>query len=193
MQFYKDKLAKLMLRLAQSLSMAEPEERHKDIRSKIKKTQEGLKQFRDLHHELYPETTIKDDKPVQTVQAKSSYSRLTYKDLLVFQLVGSTIWRRNKEVFDSPHHFIRTFERVLRAAECDIDREWEKWLSLAIHHDHDAWFDCNLADRDLKWKKAKKNFLEYFESTDRRIAKATEAYTMQMGPNESILNYGTRF
>ncbi|KAI9468219.1 hypothetical protein BDB00DRAFT_284122, partial [Zychaea mexicana] len=103
----------------------------------IKKAQANLHRFQDLLKDL----TADNQPGKETEQApmqKKPACRMTYKDLPVFQLSGAHIWHHNKEVFSSPSHFARTFELALSAMEGDLDRDWEKWLPLAIHHDHDA-------------------------------------------------------
>ncbi|KAF7720433.1 hypothetical protein EC973_008941, partial [Apophysomyces ossiformis] len=82
---------------------------------------------------------------------------------------------------------------VLQAVDADLDRDWEKWLALAIHHDHDAWFENRLAKRNLTWSEARKIFIQRFESPDRMIAMASKAYSMVMDRQELVLDYSTRF
>ncbi|KAG0163428.1 hypothetical protein DFQ30_000182, partial [Apophysomyces sp. BC1015] len=98
-----------------------------------------------------------------------------------------------KESFDSVEQFPCTFQKVLKANDADLDRDWEKWLSLAIHNDHDSWFEGRLANRQYSWAKARKIFEQRFESPDRMIEMATRAYSMTMGNDESVLDYSTRF
>ncbi|KAG0162318.1 hypothetical protein DFQ30_002335, partial [Apophysomyces sp. BC1015] len=89
--------------------------------------------------------------------------------------------------------FLCTFQKVLKANDADLDHDWEKWLSLAIHNDHDSWFEGCLANRKYSWAKASKIFEQRFESPDRMIEMVTRAYSMTMGNDESILDYSTRF
>ncbi|KAF7720831.1 hypothetical protein EC973_005986 [Apophysomyces ossiformis] len=99
----------------------------------------------------------------------------------------------SKEVFDSVEHFLHTFQKVLKAIDVDLDQDWEKWLDVAIHHNYNPWFESNLANHNYTWKQAYKIFQQWFELPDHMIAVATEAYTMLMCKNETVMDYGTRF
>ena len=47
-------------------------------------------------------------------QEKPKYTgRMSYKDVPVVQLSGSTVWFQDKEMFDSPTHFIKIIKQEL--------------------------------------------------------------------------------
>ncbi|KAF7720432.1 hypothetical protein EC973_008942 [Apophysomyces ossiformis] len=87
---------------------------------------------------------------------------------------------------------LRTFHDVYHQ-EYQENSSTEKWLALAIYHDHDAWFENRLAKRNLTWSKACKIFIQWFESPDQMIAMASKAYSMVMDRQESVLDYSTHF
>ncbi|KAF7720449.1 hypothetical protein EC973_008601 [Apophysomyces ossiformis] len=164
----------------------------KTLLSDIQNTKAVLQQFHTLLDD--ERSTSGTGSVVQAVHSASKVSpRISYRDIPVFQVHGSQVWRPKQEVFDSIEHFLHTFQKVLKAMDVDLDQDWEKWLDVAIHHDYNPWFELNLANHNYTWKQAHKIFQQWFESPDRMIAMATEAYTMLICKNETVMDYGTRF
>ena len=181
-----EKLNKLILDYRRTIDTSTTEQQI-GLLNEIKHTRTTLREFRELFQQDYSHATS------VTATNTTPISRLSYRDIPSFQLAGSNIWKPGKDVFDSVEHFLGTFTKVLKAHDADLDKQWEKWLALAVHHDHDTWFETHLANKGLTWQEAQKVFRKRFESIDRRLAMATEAYNMVMLPTESVLDFGVRF
>ncbi|KAG0165760.1 hypothetical protein DFQ29_001387, partial [Apophysomyces sp. BC1021] len=175
-------------------------EQLKTLQQDLKNTRSVLQEFRTLYEQEYKDkpsdaSTVSKGlgKKHSAPTATHTTSRLSYRDIPAFQVTGTLVWRPGKEVFDSVEHFLRTFQKVLIAFDVNLDANWEKWLSLSLRDDHDAWFESRLANKNLTWAQAHKLFVQRFESPDRMIMMASKAYSMVMGKNETVLEYSTRF
>lgn len=98
-------LNKMVVRYQQALSSSD-KTTSKKVLADREKTKEALQ----------PLWAVQTPEYVQQTPAApySRQSRISIRDIPVFQLVGSNIWRPDKEVFDSVDHFLSAFPNVLR-------------------------------------------------------------------------------
>ncbi|KAJ8658134.1 hypothetical protein O0I10_006141 [Lichtheimia ornata] len=130
----------------------------KRLFSEIHQTKHLLKSFRKLKEEEYGNHEPKN-KPTIT-QAK-----LSVRDIPPFQL-KDLMCGPDKEVFESAVHFLSSFQKVLNTGSVNKDLEWQKWLHVVLHQDHDEWFESELADKGYTWEQAKVVFKKRFQSMD---------------------------
>lgn len=136
-------------------------------------------------------TTTTKDKHVANVVVATT---LSVRDIPLFQLRHSHVWDEKKDVFETCEHFLRRFERILEAdGVVDIDKEWERWLPLAMHDTHDAWYERDMAGKGYDWKTACNVLTHRFEPFAYRWSMAKETYQMQMQAHETFQGYLDRF
>lgn len=141
---YKQELDDLIK--AYTRAMATGNRNHlKRLFSDIHQTKHLLKSFRKLKEEEYESHEPKH-------KANITPSKLSVRDIPPFQLRGSHVWRPDKEVFESAGHFLSSFQKVLNTGNANKDLEWQKWLHVALHQDHDEWFESELADKGYTWE-----------------------------------------
>ncbi|KAG2212974.1 hypothetical protein INT45_013283, partial [Circinella minor] len=184
---YKVKLDRLLVQYNRALPSA-GSEMLQSRQADIIKTQKTLFQFRAAYKQEYV-----DGQDQGNTTARST-DRMTAKDVPLFQVVGSIVKNNKKDVFESVDHFLLQFKKVIEAnTGGKIDKHWSKWLPLAFPHEHDHWYEQKLAGRNYGWSKVCKIIKKRFQSSDLKMSKATEAYTMTMNKGETVADYGTRF
>ncbi|KAL0074247.1 hypothetical protein J3Q64DRAFT_1853747 [Phycomyces blakesleeanus] len=118
---------------------------------------------------------------------------ISFCNIPKFQIIGNNVRNPKEPVYDLVSHFLSMFQKILTAGKTNIDSAWKIWLPMSFDHDHDTWYESNLQGKDISWNDMKDIITKKFDSFNRQLEMGSLVFTMTMGPNESILNYGIKF
>ncbi|KAI8635705.1 hypothetical protein BD408DRAFT_438748, partial [Parasitella parasitica] len=118
---------------------------------------------------------------------------LSKQDLPKFQLRSSaTKYFPNELTYDSIHHFLRSFEKVILSSGKSVEDVWRRYIPLTIPYDLDLWLNQELLKAGT-WSAAKDLFTKKFNNAALRLDARREVQTATMKPGETTEEYYNRF
>jgi len=118
---------------------------------------------------------------------------LSKRDLPMFQLRSSaTKYFPKDQAYDSIHHFLRSFEKVILSSGQSVDDVWRRYIPLTIPYDLDLWLNQELLLAD-SWNAAKEKFTKKFNNAALRLDARREVQGATMKPGETTEEYYNRF
>lgn len=110
---------------------------------------------------------------------------LSKQDLPKFQLRSHATKCFPKEIsYDSIHHFLRFFKKVISSSGKTIENVWRRYIPLTIPYDLDLWRNQNLLETK-SWSAAKGKFTSKFSNAALRLDARREVQTATMRPGET--------
>ncbi|CAO0798843.1 unnamed protein product [Mucor circinelloides] len=118
---------------------------------------------------------------------------LSKQDLPKFQLKShATRYFPSEVAYDSIHHFLRSFEKVIMSSGKAVEDVWRRYIPLTIPYDLDLWLNQDLLTAK-SWSAAKDKFTSKFSNAALRLDARREVQTASMKPGETTEEYYNRF
>ncbi|KAK4519670.1 uncharacterized protein ATC70_009908 [Mucor velutinosus] len=118
---------------------------------------------------------------------------LSKQDLPKFQLRShATKYFPNEISYDSIHHFLRSFEKVISSSGKAVKNVWRRYIPLTIPYDLDLWLNQDLLTAK-SWSMAKEKFTSKFSNAALRLDARREVQTATMRSGETTEEYYNRF
>ena len=118
---------------------------------------------------------------------------LSKQDLPKFQLrSNATKYFPAEMAYDSVHHFLRSFEKVILSSGKAVENVWRRYIPLTIPYDLDLWLNQDLLTAK-SWSVAKEKFTSKFSNAALRLDARREVQTATMKPGETTEEYYNRF
>ncbi|KAK4510556.1 40S ribosomal protein mrp2, mitochondrial [Mucor velutinosus] len=118
---------------------------------------------------------------------------LSKQDLPKFQLRShATKYFPNEISYDSIHHFLRSFEKVISSSGKAVENVWRRYIPLTIPYDLDLWLNQDLLTAK-SWSMAKEKFTSKFSNAALRLDARREVQTATMRSGETTEEYYNRF
>ncbi|KAI8991160.1 hypothetical protein BDF20DRAFT_843066, partial [Mycotypha africana] len=163
-----------------------------DFRQELVRDMSDLSQTRvkgDM--EAFDAAMLKMDKTRRAIRSlEENLAFLRKKNSL-----SSDVFKRypNEEVFESVDHYLRTFEQIIRSSSIgSVERHWSTLIPLCLPPGDSSWVDKTLV-KCASWSDAKVEFRRYYGSRTAKRRFVEQVYTMNMGLNDSIVDYSRKF
>ena len=118
---------------------------------------------------------------------------LSKRDLPMFQLrTSATKYFPKDQAYDSIHHFLRSFEKVILSSGQSVDDVWRRYIPLTIPYDLDLWLNQELL-LAKSWQEAKDKFTKKFNNAALRLDARREVQGAAMRSGETTEEYYNRF
>lgn len=118
---------------------------------------------------------------------------LSKRNLPMFQLrTSATKYFPKDQAYDSIHHFLRSFEKVILSSGQSVDDVWRRYIPLTIPYDLDLWLNQDLL-LAKSWQETEEKFTKKFNNAALKLDARREVQGATMKSGETMEEYYNRF
>lgn len=106
------------------------------------------------------------------------------------------VWCNEYHTYPTMQECLLAFEDIIRAASCDINQVWHKYLPIRLSPEHRSWFGDNLArNSHLSWNEARAMYEGEFAVDDSEyVARCVDKFmSCRQAKKETISEFTARF